>query len=549
VRPGWYLVLTARLRRVEANMQAPVRRGVICAQSATHTLRINFIYLETGEKDVWHEDRLHGNLFEDTPKLGIGLTSTWPPDQFLTEPLDDVGEKQNLNSKYILSGPQRTLLKTGIVKNRRARNNCILEKRDKLPERLQHLAEDVALLHFRSLFSDSKWESGALPKEERVESTSNMHQQLLAADSLDDISDTEVEQSISEDYDTPFESPTELWESILDIQLRTQAVRQSVFFHGNPVFSKETQFGFEIGNVLRMIRPDSYESYFDQQWDDDHDVVGGGLIWGIILAFVGQSASQLDSERQQLSELFDRLLELQEERQKEAERMPNSDELENAQYEQVTKDAVKETGIKPIPLILREIEYHCYRHYESLDNPEMKQAAAKTVVERIADNTPLRKIDDLARSIEDDLRVIRNQGGSDVESVQLVLEPIWQSYRQHQGIVEENETDVMLENVTSAAIGNTVDKSKHGVSTVLNRVSAEEGSSCWTNELVVDRQDSGQRGTRWDLTPYGSLLCYTEFEYGGDVDWIYHYSVGPEELSMQERKLILDAVDDVIGIE
>lgn len=502
---------------------------------------------------MWHEGRLHGDLFDDAPKLGLGLTSTWPPDQFLTESMDGIAEKQNLNSKFILSGPQRTLLKTGSVKNRRERNNRVLEKRDKLPQRIQHLTEDVALLASQSLFSTSKWDSGVFPEEKRVGSTSNAHQLLSAADSIDDIPDLELEASDREDYDTPFESPTEFWETILDMPLRTQAVRQSVFFHGNPVFSRETQLGFEIGNLLRMIRPDSYESYFDQQWNAEHDVIGGGLMWGFILAFIGQPASELDTERQQLRELFDRLLELQEERQKETARMPDSKELEDAQYEQVTKDAVNEAGIKPIPLLLREVEYHCHRHYESLDDPDTKQAAAKTVVERIAETTPLRKIDDLAGLLEEDLEVIRDRGKSGVESVQLVLEPIWQSDGHQQEIADDNETDIdsddVLETVTSASIGAAVNESQSGVSAVLNRVSADDDSSCWTNEQVVERQDSGQRGTRWELTPYGSLLCYIEFEYGGDVDWVYHYAIGPEELSMRERKLILDAVDAVFRIE
>mgnify|MGYP003851068471 CR=1 FL=1 len=494
-----------------------------------------------------YEDRLHGDLFSDAPKLGNGLLSTWPPSHLISKPLEGVEEDQNLNSKYVLSGRQRQLLVGRSVNNRRDGNNKILEKRDKLPDRIQDLTEDIALMHYQSLFSESNWESGVLDDESQTESQPALNKLLEESDSIAEASDMEVEPEELDVYETPLDSPTVLWEELLQMPCRSQSVRDSVFFHGNPVFSREAELGFELGSVLWMVRPDSYDSYFDRQWDTDCDVVGGGLVWGFLLSFLGKSRDELDTERQQMKALFERLLELQSERKSEADRMPDKDDIETVQWTDATEEAVREVGFRPTPTLLKEVEYHQIRHRGAVDDYGVKKKEAKSVVEKIAEKTPLTKVDALADSLSGDLEIVRSRGVPGIDSARVALEPLWTRHEKlhEKTLREDKEKDILQP--SSQAIGEELGIDGSTISRVLNRVSDSSDSDCWTEEQLLYK-DEKKRGGKWKFDPYGSLLCYTEFNRGGELDWLHHWAIGPEELTVRERKLILASIDDVLGI-
>jgi hypothetical protein len=137
-----------------------------------------------------------------------------------------------------------------------------------------------------------------------------MHQLLLAADSLDDVSDTEVEQPVSEDYDTPLESPTELWETILsDFTLaenlvegvRADSTTDSVTVNAIQVFDASDEPIEDVtvqNNVVRDVVNGGDSSTYGgaaaikvQGTVDDVDVVGNnvtdvysaGWVWGIVM--------------------------------------------------------------------------------------------------------------------------------------------------------------------------------------------------------------------------------------------------------------------------
>lgn len=502
---------------------------------------------------MWREDHLHGDLFSDTPKLGPGLTSTWPPDHLLDEPLDDIEEDQNLNAKFVLSGKQRELLKTGYVKNRLARNDKVLKKRDKVPERIQHLTEDIALLYFQSLLSSEQWQYGIVPEENRTSNTSNYYELADQYDPETGTIDGDVDESQQNRYETPFDSPEDLWEDLIEMPRVTQHVRDDVFFHGDAVFAKETQFGFEIGNIFRLLRPDDYETDFRKRWEYDDEIIGSGVMWGFILAFIGHPKTELEEERRQLSELFELFLELQDTRIEEAERMPSENEIANSQHEEITKEAVEEMGFSPHPIILREVEYHC----PPVDEIETKRAASKQVVKDIVEVTPLREVDRLRRSLEQDLETVKERSRPGVDSARNVLEIVWEmhsiinsdasssEFESGTDCTDDRESEKQDMKISSLSIGEKIDKVQSLVSEVLNRVSDADDTPLWTSEAIVRKDDTAHRGTEWELTTYGTLLCDAAFERGEETAWIYYYALGPEELSLSERKQILENLDEM----
>ncbi|MCU4752638.1 hypothetical protein OB919_11670 [Halobacteria archaeon AArc-curdl1] len=543
---------------------------------------------------MWREDHLHGELFAETPKLGIGLTSTWPEIK-IQKPLTDVERDQNLNAKFVLAGNQRQLLKTGRVKNRSTRNERILEKRDLLPERFRHLITDIALLSFRSYFSEENWKEGIVQRQTDRRS-SNLAERLEEADSIDEVSDVEIEPQ-REYYYTPFESSVDLWEKLLNIPRRTQHVRDDVFFHGHAVNSKEIQLGFEIGNTLRILRPDDYDPAFND-WDSSDELTGEGLMWGFLLSFIGQSQSDLNKERQQLDDLFEIFSHLHVLRNKESQRMPTMSEIKDSQYDKVTKEAVKEAGFTPDPIILREVEHHRGRleqskrvegidtlpdsirnqddsQFENQDDtkreisPDLKKKISKRIVKEINEVTPLKEVDALRQGIKLDIEVIQSRSVMGVDSAHQVLQEVWRlqynegpeeeeseeeskdssktdntdAERPFNGLIDETYDRKERSDVTSEAISQGIGSSPSNVTEVLNQVSGKEGYDLWTNAPVIKKFSSGSRGTKWDLTPYGLLLCYTSFDCGGDTEWMYHCAIGPEELSVYERKLVMNAID------
>ncbi|MFB6187680.1 MAG: hypothetical protein ABEI86_12550, partial [Halobacteriaceae archaeon] len=68
----------------------------------------------------------------------------------------------------------------------------------------------------------------------------------------------EIGNTKSARHRTPFESLEDLWDNLRNKPQRMKYVRDDVFFHGHPVHSREIQLGFEIGSLLRILRPDDW---------------------------------------------------------------------------------------------------------------------------------------------------------------------------------------------------------------------------------------------------------------------------------------------------
>lgn len=87
------------------------------------------------------------------------------------------------------------------------------------------------------------------------------------------------------------------------------------------------------------------------------------------------------------------------------------------------------------------------------------------------------------------------------------------------------------------------------MSAVLNRLSKQAPGEVWTSHPVVNKSESKERGTEWELEPYGSVLCHTIFERDDSASWLYKYAIGPEDLSLYERKIVLDTLADLDHID
>lgn len=507
--------------------------------------------------------RTHGNIFDDVPKLGPALMSSIPSSEHAHgPPLElDVVDDQNLNSKYVLSGDQRRLIKTRQESDRSDRNEKILRKRDRLPERIQHLIDDVALLADSAYTSAGRWEKGLVERKERRSKWAEWHQQIRHIEESDDEIDFEerdFEAADVEYYQSPFDSPAEFWDALIDVKQRNQQVRDDVFFHGSSVASKEVEFGYEIGSLLRMLRPDNGE-----------DPPGMDLIWGFVLAFIAGSKSEIEHEEATLAEVIQEMNDRHDSRRDDAEQIPEPGEVAQLgdDYDERTAAAVKEMGFKPHPILVREVRYH----QPVLDDETNHKNAAKKVVSNIADAVPLQVTDELYSRLVEDLEAVENRSVPGIDSARTVIEQLQRPEASEDKDSEESESDESEDEVdagnkdsedtdndseehTSKSPSSWVVSRKSGeiasdlnidtsvISAVMNRLSDDPDTELWTTSPIVVGNDGEGAAVHWELTHYGTLLAHILLRKNKDTRLLYWFALGPEELSLYERQMIIEAI-------
>jgi hypothetical protein len=453
----------------------------------------------------------------------------------------DVEADQNLNAKYVFSGAQRELTKTGSASDRSDKNDGVLKKRDLLPERIHQLIEDVTLLHNTEYLAEGDWGTGKVDRKKKRSGWGEMHRQLQKAGDDATLEDVSAEETTIDHYESPFDGPADLWDELIAIDQRSQQVRDDVFFHGRSAVSKETQLGYEIGSLLHILRP-----------QQDEEVPGADLIWGFILAFIGESRESLDQERETLDSLITVMKDNHDTRQDDAERLP---ELEDSNAfsdpaEEVTASAIKEAGFEPHPILVREVLHH----QPVLENDRHHKNAVKQVITNIENTVPLQYIDQLYKQIVQDLRVVESRSVPGIDSAQLVIESLMrlneqesteddsdkdsEEAKQENGEIGEINSKPEYSTIKGSTIGNAISTKEKVVSEVLNRLCDESGNELWTTEPLFDKKGDG-----WRLTPYGRVFAHILHRRQKNLDLLYWFALGPEENTLYERKLIIEALD------
>lgn len=549
----WRAAPPIRSRMHFGTMHLTVGGGGFRSRLAAPPVGVRFIHSDFGLEIVWRDTHPHGRLYGDGPKVSISYPTPFIGEKF-QPPLQGVDEDENLNSLFALSGHQKSLLMGESVNNARNRNDRALEKRDRLPGRIRHFLDDVALLHHSALFSEDRWEHGVV---ERREGRYGLAERLEEVGSLDEMTEegNKFEKSESERYETPYRSGEDLWEDLIDVPMRAQVIRDDVFFHGDPVLSKETQLGYEIGSAFQMVRPDGYKSRFASRWDYDGDISAPGLICGFILAFVGESQGDLDEERETMSSVGDLLMTFNEARKKEAKRMPTPDKISESQDSQAMEEGIEAAGISPKRIVKKEVECHHPGFSGGVPDSRFEEdtlvGAATSIIKEIKDVTPLEEIDSLHGIISEDIDTTLDRGASGIDSATIPLKVQWEYCWKNNkwdlhGPDEVLDDDGIPDKFTSQNIAAEIGYEQSQVSTVLNRIS-DHDSETWVQEEILVR-DEKNRGSEWSLTPYGILLCYCLFQRDHETDWLYHFAIGPEELSLFERtrvSRVLESLDYV----
>ena len=326
----------------------------------------------------------------------------------------------------------------------------------------------------------------------------------------DDLPD--VEEQDVEYYETKHDSPEDLWGSVIDTPQTNLSIGTTQLTPSN--HSQPAELGFEVGNVIRTIMP-------DQDAVDD-------LIWGFILALVGKPCAEITAEKRELDELITRLEQMHKSRVQYAHNMSDYYEREYSgkSYNSVTVEAVENAGLNPNPVILRAIGNHAIEPHDGFNYEKHIQG----IIEQAKKKVPLVEVDDFADTVADDVAVISSRGARGLDAISDPLANLWE-YDDGGKPSSDDLTDGL-------------DVTEGGVTEALHLVSQNTPRNEIATQQALVSKTKSERTPSWDLTQYGQVVCKTKFDHDGELDWIYRYAIGAEELSLNDRIVISHCLDD-----
>lgn len=221
----------------------------------------------------------------------------------------------------------------------------------------------------------------------------------------------------------------------------------------------------------------------------------------------------------------------------EADLIPDLEEIMEHRTEgyRMTAEVVEEEGIEPHPIVVEEVMYH---QTASEDNKKWYKRNAKKTLSQIEDVVPLRVVNDLYSRLAADITTIQNETTQEIDSVRSVIEA-FEATPTDEGSSAEDSFSVGSK--LTADIASSVGVRKAAATPVLNRLSDDEGTELWTTTPVVIKKDEERE---WKLTAYGTILLYIIQNHQADPSAVFRFAIGPEEISLQDRKLILEVLDE-----
>jgi hypothetical protein len=399
----------------------------------------------------------------------------------MVEHLWDLSET-DADEQRVLSQKEREYLMTG---DSGTYTNAEMERRvatkaAKLPDRIQQLIDDVSLLYYRGHLS-------------------------------------------GEDI--------QVWEDLLTINNRSRDVRGSpVARTTQQIPGDETEVGFELGTLIRMI----YE-----------EPVPANLVWGTIVGLIGESSEEWEREAGRLVDLFDTLEDYYEWRLVSAGTQAHEDDGFQEERDEI-REVLREHEFAPAPPLVNAVleEYtksepserfetsekswradpsqseHPTPPDEMPSEAEMRRTSFETIISKFADQTALPAVDRLAKDLREDAIRIQNREWRGVDPDK--------AFRL---VGREGETQIQQFEQTET-------KGQNNMTTALRRLSNDD--STWVNRPALE-ENQGENSW-WQFTPYGELLFEVRVRRNCSTNWIYEFTVNPEQVDEGLYRLISEVL-------
>ncbi|WP_336326470.1 hypothetical protein [Halovenus sp. HT40] len=372
----------------------------------------------------------------------------------------DLEENRNLqksqlykNERKLLAGPPHETDLDQQTKNR-ARRNIINTRLPNLPQRIQALVDDVALLCAGGYLNSEHWSEG--------------------------------------------------WDEILDIQPRMQLERDSEFvdphtWMPNTQLDDEVRLGYTVGQMLRSLGSVAGA-------DVDYDDLG----WGFILGIFGESRSGFDREYQKTSDFLNNMTERLSQKKS---RQQSPEMNETVEMESIEEDLGRYRSGRPLEYN-NPIDKRVRRVRQDIaevnaiadrDIAEVNAIANRLeyadVLDSVLTASPdtLKKAGKLTSQVQRHTSLIHDSRSGNL-SAEDVFREVW----------KKNNYSVDRDSIKQAC--NT---SKKQVTEIMNNLGSNPTSEKWKNEPPLVKEGGGRVNPEWSLTDLGYVIGFSMFEDRG----------------------------------
>lgn len=291
----------------------------------------------------------------------------------------------------------------------------------------------------------------------------------------------------------------ELWSKIIDIEQRSTEITDDETL--TPIDrSDEAQFGFELGNSLRILRSD--ESKIEP------------LVWGVLQGLLSGSAEDARVQTMIIERILSQFEKRVEERRHRAKSKTSIDNSLSDFADEIRHKINMYLNSKDIGATAKDIKITDDLISDARRGNKYQDFDEK--IESYIDDRKLADIDDLRWQLEEDSRIVEHKNKQGVQ-VRKIFEHMYLASEDGEHSKEDFPLRPSVRHMLVAALKQLSNRTDGGLN--MNRPAVEQVSE------------------GWKLTTYGNLLSYTVFEEE-DSTWVYTYAVEPYDLQEQQRRKI-----------
>lgn len=401
----------------------------------------------------------------------------------------DFDQGRDYPLKYVLTDTDRKYLQTKRTSDHPASpEERISEKVDRVPDRVQDLFIDIAMLRADGRLNEESW-------RDILELSKSQYR-------IDTI--TGIPLTLEEKL-----RPT------ISIGHQWGRVMESLY---EPVHS-------EIEELQEYSRSSGHD--LESQWED--------LLWGVALAFLGREHGQITQEEQIFDDLIAHLQRRMDERraalsEEERDAVDQRRTNERSEVVEAISNQLTDFDLNPSPGAIRVIRKQISQ--DPIQEPEKFNC----LVEELLDKTPFEEINTIESAIQQDIEHIENGEiqGVDAEKIfRAVVDAI--SSRTAYNTNKRIDRKELAEKLPGESQKNTTQ--------ALRALGKRYDHHLWPTKKIATQSEEG-----WGLTDYGELIAYCYFRKEGDTLWMYdpylYAENGIEELEELTTPVIEEFFDD-----
>lgn len=271
-----------------------------------------------------------------------------------------------------------------------------------------------------------------------------------------------------------------------------------------------TEFGYDLGLALNTISNGA-----DQEEKMD-------FVFGLLLAQCVPDDGNVTTEIEKFTSILDELHDRLDEHQRYV--MNRNPDLEDESHDYI-RQAIDQAGFAVTTYLLLRVKPHYkFRVYDSESNSqEHSISAAEATLQEIIKDTDLPEMSNVRLQLDQEWDEVSEASARGV-SAQDILKFLWEDGKQNSNSIAEQLYK---------------SKYKRQVTETLNKLAKRGRNRSQSVTTVYKHYPIVKANDGWELTKYGTVLCFHVFEQNQDAAWIQRFGLDKNSLSNSEVEDIL----------